>query len=219
MARTYCIEVDWEECGQDIGEPSVKHLLQMIDGWHGVGYIHHVAATMCEMRHWLDKLSKLTPTECSILYFATHGSPGWISLPDQNSVRLSDMPERFPKDFARQRLVHFSGCNVLRTDKQDKDCGVSNADLDEFLDRTGAYAVSGFTEEVGWAEDTGLEDCSPPGVALEFMYLSSIRALEIKFAGRNPDSEDSLRPLARRLQGRFKDCGFRLRTRRDRNTA
>ena len=213
MPHVYCIEGHW---GYDWGEPSVEPMLDMVRSVGGWPYIRRNSATVGEMHYWLRKeWWKLEPG--SILYIASHGAPGeiWLTNADEYreregetlgslAARLEDLP------FAKNCLLHFSGCRVLET--------VSDPDLDELIERSGASAVSGFRNDAGWlVKHRDRHGVIPPSVALEAMYFSSImeRAIRLHLLRGHADAATNrrrrLREIANELEERFPDCGFRLR--------
>lgn len=194
-----------------LGEPSVEPLLQMVQSIAGWRYIHRNSATPSEMRYWLKTESCADVCEdCKILYIASHGDPGTISLSNRpefgDAIGIQALSESIDEGFAKDRLVHFSGCKVLK--------GLSNDDIKKFLKSTGASAVSGFAKDAGWASAN--KRAIPPSVALELIYFSSICEQDVKLH-HHRSVQVHLPRLATRLRKRFPDCGFRLRSRWDKD--
>lgn len=202
--RLYCIEGHWDY-NYDWGEPSVEPLLQTIQATGGRPYIRRNSATVLEMHYWLKTEWWENCANGSILYIASHGGPGQIWLSNRKGHRevesLSTLADRAENEhFAQRFLVHFGGCHVLN---------ISDDEIDAFLDRSGAYAVSGHTEHAGWtAENKGV----PPSLALELMFFSSIWERDINL-GNHTEMLAKLPPLVEEIKKRIKKCGFRLRTR------
>ena len=176
MRHVYCIEGHW---GYKWGEPSVEPMLEMVQSVGGWPYIRRNSATAGEMHYWLEK-EWLSLERGSILYIASHGAPGEIWLTNAPECRanagetLDSLAARLAGlGFAEDCLLHFSGCKVLEK--------VSDPTLDEFIERSGASAVSGFRNDAGWlARHRDRHGVIPPSVALEAMYFSSIMERDIK---------------------------------------
>lgn len=204
MKRLYCIEGHWDY-GPGCGEPSVEPMLQMVHACGGWPYLRRNCATVSEMRYWLQTEWCERCANGSILYIASHGDPGRIWLSSREGFReveaLSTLADRIENDlFAERCLVHFGGCRVL-------DC--SDDAIDAFLDRSGAYAVSGYTEDGYWiAGNSGF----PPSLALELMFFGSICERNVNIANHATAGQELPR-LAEEIKRRFPECGFRLRVR------
>lgn len=191
--RIYCIEGHWDY-ESDI-EPSVEPILQAIRSMGHWDYARRDCATPSEMKYWLDKEWAPHCARGSILYLATHGSAGVMSLSDHSEGDVS-MEQFLAWDIDVQNcLVHFGGCHGLDLD-EDR--------IRRFLNDTKASAVSGYQKEGGWTD-------SAPTLALELMYFASIseRGIDIN----NANSAKRLRTLEEDLQERFGDCEFVLHTR------
>lgn len=218
MRHIYCIEGHWEFGAEEPWyEPSVEPMLDMVRSAGGAGgwpYIRRNSATVGEMHYWLRN-EWCYVEKGSILYIATHGTPGKIWLTNADDCTefetLPGLADRMGgPEFAEGRLVHFDGCRVLED--------VSDQELDDFLERSGASAVSGYTTEAGWlTEHRGRRGVIPPSVILDAMLFSSIMERDIRLdllqgdqAARVERRRD-LRNLALELEDCFPDCGFRLR--------
>ena len=185
--RIYCIEGHWNYGKREV-EPSVEPILQMLDGLGQWSYARRDCATREEMNYWiLHEWSRCR--EGSVLYLATHGEEGRISLSDDHPVDMVGIDADCTNCW-----VHFGGCNVL---------SVQDDWVQELMSRSGATVVSGYTVEAGWADLT-----LPPALALELVLFSS--ASDIRLGdGR---SRRSLKRIVDNLSDRFPDCGFRLHT-------
>ena len=207
MARhrhLYCIEGHWDY-NYNWGEPSVEPMLQTVQAMGGWPYIRRNCATATEMHYWLKTEWQERCANGSILYIASHGESGKIWLSNRegfNEVEsLSTLADEAEGEhFAQRRLVHFGGCEVLNN---------SDGEIDAFLDRSGAYAVSGFTKDAGWAAES--EGVSP-SLALELVLFSSICERDISL-GNHAKMRAALPQLAQEIKRRFPDCGFSLHIR------
>ena len=193
--RIYCIEGHWDFGKREV-EPSVEPILQMLRTMGQWNYARRDCATIEEMNYFLEcEWSRCK--QGSILYFASHGDPGQILLSVDQPLGLDTL---LTNADCANCLVHFGGCKVLEVEENR---------IREFVKRTGAMGVSGYTEDVGW-----LDTKWPPALALELMLFSSISAEEIDLTdGR---SARRLRPIAERLKKKFPECGFQLYTKWDR---
>ena len=198
--RVYCIEGFYEYEGQE-KEPSIKPMLAMLSQWgYWASPEHKKCKTIVAANRFLGtKWNGSAPG--SVLFFATHGSPGEISLsdgqpPDGRSIGLGDLGSRLANR-CEGRLVHFSSCCVLRDEKA----------VDDFLRQTDAVGVSGYRADVGWAE------ASKPALLSDLMLLNELWEADINFFNGR-----SLRPQLRRIeedvQRRFGDCQFEIVQRR-----
>ena len=185
--RIYCIEGHWNYGKREV-EPSVEPILQMLQGLGQWPYARRDCATTVEMSYWIDHEWNRC-REGSVLYLATHGEEGRISLSDGHSVDVAGINAD-----CTNRWVHFGGCNVL---------SVQEDRIGELMYKSGATVVSGYTVETGWADIT-----LPPAVALELLLLSSAYSVQLG-DGR---SRRRLKGIADDLNDRFPDCGFRLHT-------
>ena len=76
-------------------------------------------------------------------------------------------------EFAEGFLVLFDSCRVLES--------VSDQNFDDFLERSGASAVSGFAKVAGWlTQHRGRHGVVPPSIALDAMFFSSIMEKDIR---------------------------------------
>ena len=188
--RIYCIEGHWNY-GVGEAEPSVEPILQMLDSLGWWPYARRDCATVDEMRYWISQEWDQQCEDGSVLYLATHGEEGRISLSDGQSVDLAGIDAN-----CNNCWVHFGGCNVL---------SVQEDRIRELMSKSRATVVSGYTVEAGWADIT-----LPPAVALDLVLFSSAAASIVNLGdGR---SRRKLKGIADNLNDRFPDCGFRLHT-------
>lgn len=198
--RIYCIEGVWDYGDREI-EPSVEPLLEILrrqDLWE---YARRDCATIPELKHYL------THEWCrcrvgSVLYLATHGDPGEISLSDGECLGLDTLAGVLEEGQCEGCLVHFSGCSVLGGDED-----AVRQRVKTFVDKTGAMCVSGYAAAAGWT------DTWAPAGALELMLFSSIASNAIDLSDGKHFKR--LRKVVESLQGKFADCRFDLYTRLD----
>lgn len=187
--RIYCIEGHWDY-GKKETEPSVEPILQMLRVLGHWDYARRDCATVMEMDYWIEQEWTSRCREGSVLYFATHGECGEISL----STNQPPLPVTEITANCTNCWVHFGGCNVLDVPKKT---------IREFMERSGAVVVSGYTAEIAWANTN-----FAPALALELVLFSSIADIPL-YDGR---SRRRLKSIAESLGSRFEDCGFRLHT-------
>ena len=189
--RVCCDEGLWETGGN---EPTIKPMLELLSQWDYWPHAHKQCGTVNEAIAFLKR--KWGKSDYgSVLFFATHGSPGSItfSKSKEESISLCDLAHaNCLYENCQDCYVHFSACNVLQDE----------AAVRYFLEETGAAAVSGYMTDVGWAES------SKPALPLDLMLLNQLCVEKVDFSdGR------SLRKLLRiegDLRRRFGDCLFRI---------
>ena len=185
--RIYCIEGHWDYGKREV-EPSVEPVLQMLSVLGHWKYARRDCATVEEMNYWIEQEWTLRCREGSVLYFATHGGPGEVSLSANQSLQIAEITTDCTNCW-----VHFGGCNAL--DFPDDET------IREFMRQSGATVVSGYAVETGWA-DTKFA----PALALELVLFSSIKDIPLD-DGRSRRRSKS---IAETIGKRFPDCGFRL---------
>ena len=196
----YCIEGHWHEVSDPTLEPSVEPMLQMLDRRGHWSYVRRNAATDGELFYWINE----EWNKCaygSILYFATHGSEGgiWLGRNDDYSSSVPIEKLAMEEIDCEKCLVHFGGCSILACEEER---------IRSFIDQTGAAAVSGYREDVGWISRRW-----PPAVLLDLMLFGMIEDEEIDLTdGR---SRKRLQGLKEELQKKFPECGFDLYTKED----
>lgn len=198
--RIYCIEGihDW---GRRAIEPSVEPMLQLLQ--YGIGsweYIRRDCATESEFKWYIQNEWWKRCKRGSILYFSSRGSPGVVSLSNNENIDIGQLELLLDGDEEgglEQCIVHFGGCRTMRDKKR----------IQSFMKKTGAWAVSGYGEESGW---TGVAD---NGLALEFMYLSCLgkgEPYDIEIGNNRGDHRKRLKDLGRDLAKRFEPLDFKI---------
>ena len=189
--RIYCIEGHWDFGNREV-EPSVEPILQMLRTMGQWDYARRDCATIEEMNYFLRREWSRC-RQGSILYFASHGDTAQILLSDDQRLGLDTLLAEVD---CTNCLIHFGGCKVL---------DVEENRIRDFMKKTGAMGVSGYTENVGWSDTKW-----PPALALELMLFSSVSAENIKL--KDGRSVRKLRPLIENLKRRFPECGFEFYT-------
>ena len=204
--RIYCIEGHWDYGNREV-EPSVQPMLEQMRNMGLWDYARRDCATMEELKYFLRQEWH----RCnygSILYFATHGAPGEVWLSDDHVVALEQLGAELEGQCS-DCLVHFGGCHVM---------AAGEAQLDAFMEKTGAMGVLGYKVEAGWtsALDGGGSRQPVPGapaLALELLFFSTIHTEGIQLTDGRQFRK--LRKLAANLQSRFEDCEFDREVPRD----
>ena len=226
MPRIYCIEGYQDYQPSDGWEVSslVRGQLQAVREAGGMDFVHRTCGTVDEVqfrigREWLrtddegnlhrNANGNVQPHDAgSILYISAHGSPAEISLSggkpafdeQEQSITINDLSDRLGAGFARRCLVHLSGCNMVQ------DC---EPDIIAFMEHSGAVAVSGYTEEVGWLE------AKSPGLACDailFAEVSWVKGLPnlANNGQRGAERRKQMCEIAARLRDSFPTVGFML---------
>lgn len=190
--RIYCIEGVWDWGNREV-EPSVEPILQMLRGMDYWNYVRRDCATTEEFRHYVQGEWCKRCKVGSILYIASHGYEGGISLSDDQHLDLGQLAALLEPGGCDGCLVHFGGCDVLN----------DKGKAFDFIKRTGAAAVSGYKTETNWTDHI-----NPPAVALELMLFSSISGEEI--SSNQVGVRRKLLTTAEGLRERFEDCEFEL---------
>ena len=213
-AVIYCLEGVWRHVNDRTDrrshDGSVEPLLQYLkqnDYWD---FRHRNVATIAELKYFLDNEWVLC-SEGSILYFATHGAPGSMTLGTGQDVYMTSslLPSRDDCSGGSADLVsllssvpqknchiHFCGCAVLAQ---------SGNWIDEFIKSTKFSVVSGYTaHNLGWTDD------ALPAVLADVMLFSQLSGVDYS-DGRK--FEPRLKKTQKSMDCRFKDCGFSYKTR------
>ena len=147
----YCIEGVWPSRY----ETSARPVIELLADYHEIPTVHRVAISVDQFK---DRLREWSGADMSfaVLYLWYHGSTGAI-LPSggDDEVTLKDMGTILA-GCCSNCLIHFGSCATLSLDP---------VEVDEFLKRTGAVAVSGYRKDVGWIEP----------IALELLYLNCLQ--------------------------------------------
>ena len=147
MARrpgVFCVEGDWSTRLQD--RSSMQSLLGCLEDADVIDAVYRRASTATELHALLDRWTQKQHAGLVVGYLAFHGAPGEIRV-GRERVTLSDLGERLA-DRCSGRVVHFGACSVL---------DVETDQLKEFLRRTGARAVCGYTKDVDWLQSAAFD--------------------------------------------------------------
>ncbi|MDP8943088.1 MAG: hypothetical protein M3N16_03070 [Actinomycetota bacterium] len=148
--RIFCLEGEWESELTD--QQSVQPLLEVLKHAGGADYIHRRVATEAELDRLLGRWRGHTSYE--VLYLASHGESGALTLGEGDPVPLERLSEKL-QDSCEDAVVHLSGCQTLRA---------SDRSVRRFLDQTGAEAVCGYRRLVDWV----------PGAAMDLVLFHAL---------------------------------------------
>ena len=189
--RVCCVEGLWETGGK---EPTIKPMLKMLTQWDYWPHVHKRCGTVEMAKAFLAEKWKESANG-SVLFFATHGSPGWITLSNSKKEWIClGVLARCLSGQCKGRYVHFSACDVLK-----REVAVKN-----FLEKTGAAAVSGYRTDVGWAE------AEKPALLSDLMLLNALWEADIDFSPGKRKWRNDLKTIEGDLQRRFGDCQFEI---------
>ncbi|MEI7677542.1 MAG: DUF6642 family protein [Bacteroidales bacterium] len=155
MKKIFCIESDWEDKSKK--EKSILPLLECIKGvYPDFDFIYRTANTKEEYIYCLSRFKKLiTPkNDFHLVLFCGHGRSGKISIGNSKESKeysikeIGEMCQEVAPQLLKNHMVHFDSCRILST---------SESRLNEFMEMTGAIAVSGFSKNVDFIESYALE--------------------------------------------------------------
>ena len=147
----FCLEGDWWYNLKR--QSSVEPILELLEQWDPffVPFIHRNVATTETLEYYLTKWSQKKHVDYPILYLAFHGNPGAIYIGDmrrkRSEVTLEEL-EDWLDGRCKGRIIYFGTCATM---------DVHGHYLNQFLRRTGALAVCGYTEDVDWLRATAFE--------------------------------------------------------------
>ena len=175
----YCIEGVWpSRC-----ETSARPVIELLGDYHEIPTVHRVAISADQFKARLQEWSGVEMS-FAILYLWYHGWAGSISPSSYDEVTLEDMGSIL-EGCCRNCLIHFGSCAMLSHDPME---------VDRFLKRTGAAAVSGYRKDVGWMEP----------IALELLYLDCLQTT-ISESGNQRYIDEK---IVRRVCGKLKEGPF-----------
>lgn len=171
----YCIETVW--FGHD-DKTSMRPLLQWLHDVYSTPFLYRDAISPSEFFRYLDiwgemKCGGQEDEQYPILILSYHGdadgiyvtdSPEDIDAEDEDDsplVQLQAIAD-FLEGRCKNKVVHFASCSTIN---------VSNTAIGDFLERTGASAVSGYAEEVDWTWS----------MAFDLLYLQAIQEAPYRY--------------------------------------
>ena len=178
LRGVFCIETPvWFG---DTDKRSMRPMLQWLHDVYGTPFLYRDAISLEEFYRYLGMWGEMKcgpageDEQYPILILAYHGDidgiwvtdqqPGEIETEDEDEsplVQLQDIAE-FLDGRCKNKVVHFASCSTI---------SVSNSTIGEFLETTGASAVSGYAEEVDWTWS----------MAFDLLYLQAIQEAPYKY--------------------------------------
>ena len=168
----FCLETIWFD---ERSNPSARSLLELLERLQRVPFVHRDVSTKEEMDfclgRWVGRSTNKKDYQLGdlgILYLGFHGSPGQISLRedqshwhDEDEVDLEEIGKSLAHEDNKYdcsgSVIHFASCSVLR----------APARAEELRKQVGAACVSGYTKSVE----------STTSWAFELMYLALLSEL------------------------------------------
>ena len=150
-----CIETKWEDERVSVIPP-----LRTLSALHKVPFESEQVSLSDDFARLLSKWTELS-SDYGILYISSHGFPGGIALHDDDAfrayVRLPQIADALEQAGISNEgcLIHFGSCSTLRT---------SARDFDDFRNRTGFDAVSGYRHDAWWVKS----------LAFDLLYLDHL---------------------------------------------
>ena len=145
----HCIEVDWDN--EDAKKCSVKGVLDFLsDCEEIVRYEHVFCESMDDLKFAIDCYGRRNQTtKPQILYIACHGTAGAINVKGE-SLDIEEMGDILNGAFSEKRrgIVVFGSCSTAKT---------YPSRLKKFLEKTGAFAIVGYTNVVDFSYSTAFE--------------------------------------------------------------
>ena len=185
----FCIETVWFG---DTDKTSMRPMLQWLHDVYGTPFLYRDAISLEEFLRYLDVWREMKcgtageDEQYPILILAYHGDidgiwvtdrPEDVEMDEDESplVQLQDIA-KFLEGRCKNKVVHFASCSTIN---------VSNSTIGEFLETTGASAVSGYAEDVDWTWS----------MAFDLLYLQAIQEARYKYLTpqRMKDINDSLK--------------------------
>ena len=152
-AGIFCIETtQWSRRGKP--QPSVRHLLRLIESIEGTPFIHRQFSTWEELSFLLVQATSRRNSGFPFLYLASHGTDCGLAAvhkqggrPRTRSIDLSELAGPL-RGRGAGRVLFLSACEMMRR---------RPAVLNRFLAETGFAALVGYGREVSWLESAQLE--------------------------------------------------------------
>lgn len=147
--KIFCVEADWNF--QKAKNCSIKGVLDFLKSCDEIpGYVRIYCSSMHELKTALKRFAKMKqPAKPQILYIACHGSTGAIEF-DGELLELEELGDILAGAFgsARKGVIVFGSCSTASAYQKR---------LKNFLEKTGAFAVVGYTNDVDFSYSTAFE--------------------------------------------------------------
>lgn len=141
----FCIEGVWNNDLKD--RTSIRSALDFIEHNGAVKHIHKNCSTPDQLEEWLKEAVLKRYRQYGILYLAFHGHPGVIQVGKRKKMTLGDIADIL-QDKAEGKIIHFGSCSTL---------AIRKWELNRFIRKTGALAVSGYSCDIDFMPSTFLD--------------------------------------------------------------
>lgn len=195
--RIYCIEGvhNWDKAHE---EPSANSMIAQVKNLGSEYWKYHTLRSCATLQELEYRLKYEWPKSCSkgsVLYFNTHGSPGLITLAEEDGYK-----QVIGLDTLKHWVdctgchVHFGGCAIFGCDPKI---------LNSFLEQTNASSISGYA-----ADDINWLDRERPGLACESMLFDLLG--RVSFENKREKLANNMYEIEDALNARFHDCEFKM---------
>lgn len=145
----FCIEGEWD--GDLRRRLSVRPVLELLEHLEVAQWIHRDAATRTEVEYYLDKWTSDDYSEFNVLWLAMHGTGEYVCFneheDDDGILDLEELEESL-KGACAGKVIYFASCSTLMVEPDR---------LKRFVKATGARAVIGYRNDVGWSDAAAFE--------------------------------------------------------------
>ncbi|MDI9402438.1 MAG: hypothetical protein QM516_01075 [Limnohabitans sp.] len=164
----FCLETDWSEVRKSA---SVEPMLALLRSSPlAIPFVHRNVVTNDALNYYLKKWTQRRHDDLPILYLAFHGIEGEVQFGDlrRRSARVTlDELEKELRGKCAGRVIHFGCCQTL---------GVSQRRLKQFIEETGALAVSGYERDIDWVRSAALDFSLFASIQQNTMTVPGLRA-------------------------------------------
>lgn len=141
----FCIEGVWNNDLKD--KTSIRSALDFIEHNGAVKHIHKNCSTPDQLEEWLKEAVLKRYKQYGIIYLAFHGHPGTLQVGKRKKMTLGEIAEVL-QDKAEDKIIHFGSCSTL---------AISKWEINRFIKKTGALAVSGYSCDIDFMPSTFLD--------------------------------------------------------------
>lgn len=140
----YCLEGNWNKNPRS--HQSIRPILELLRTVSGVKYIYHKCNTKEEFFYRLQRFTKRTYKNYTVLYLAFHGRTNRIEVGNEY-ITLKEIATVLEGQLAN-KIVHFGSCSTLCT---------SETNICNFIRTTNCQFISGYCKVVDFIASTAFE--------------------------------------------------------------
>lgn len=172
----FCIETVWSG-GTD--KTSTRPMLQWLHDAYGTPFLYRDAVAVNEfflhLNVWKEKKCgrRGEAVQYPVLVLAFHGDSDGVWMTDQPEQVDTDDEDGSPfveltrianhlRGSCKNKVIHFASCSTIK---------VASSAVEDFLETTGASAVSGYEKEIDWTWS----------LAFDLLYLEAIQRASNEF--------------------------------------